>query len=124
MRNREIERWLEWAISDVEVAELAYNDGHLSQSVFQSHECVEKLVKAIIQEQGNRFPYIHNVEELLSNVRLEKEDMMFMSNIVIVLENLYPIARYPTKEEIRKSDAKNALELAKKALKIAKKYLK
>jgi len=88
--------WLCAACDDLLVNEKLLEDERLTHLVaFHSQQCVEKSLKAIIEEKDLEFRKIHNLRRLFgicaSYISLSEED----KNMVILLDKLYVDARYP-----------------------------
>lgn len=63
--NEAGDRWLEFARQDLQMAELALDEGIYNQVCFHSHQCVEKCLKAELANQGKTPPRIHSIVDLL-----------------------------------------------------------
>ena len=58
--------WLEAASLDIESCNsLLQNERLTGQVAFHAQQAVEKSLKAIIEEQGNRVPKIHSLSKLI-----------------------------------------------------------
>jgi len=93
---REISKhWLESASLDLENTQLIIKNERLTGHVaFHSQQAIEKSLKAIIEEVGEKVPRIHSLSKLLdlSTAYLEIEAD---EDIVISLDSLYIESRYP-----------------------------
>jgi len=59
--------WLEFASRDLEAAKKLIDDDYLANIVlFHSQQCVEKCLKAILEESDQNVPRIHGVNRLYS----------------------------------------------------------
>ena len=88
--------WLRAANDDLLLIEKVLGDHRLTHLVaFHSQQCVEKCLKAIIEEKDLEFRKIHNLRRLFgicaSYIALSEEN----KNTVILLDKLYVDARYP-----------------------------
>lgn len=78
------ELWVEVATDDLGLAKVALENGFYRQSVFQCHQAVEKLLKAMWVEQPERgaHPHIHNLLSLADALQLvlsaEQRDFLRM----------------------------------------------
>jgi len=67
----ETERWFRRAEEDLSAAELALDHGLLSICMFQNHEAIEKILKAIwIDTRGELAEKTHNLPYLASELQL------------------------------------------------------
>ena len=125
MKNSEIRKWQSYAEDDLRTAEfLLKNKRPVVHTIFHCHESLEKYLKAVIIYQKKAFPYTHDLEILLSVCTMEEKDELALSNIVIVLKNLYPLVRYPGADNVSNVNAREAVEKSLKAEKIILKYLR
>lgn len=90
------ESWLRAAEDDLRVIERIVSDPHLTHMVaFHSQQCIEKSLKAIVEEYEIGTFRIHNLEtlfELISHrVKLDMDPVL-----VQMLDKLYIDARYPS----------------------------
>jgi HEPN domain-containing protein len=89
------EEWLKAARDDLIVIEKIIDDEHLTHMVaFHSQQCIEKSLKAIIEEYEIGHVRIHNLERLFEIV---KPHLSFDIDIAQIekLDKLYVDARYP-----------------------------
>ncbi|GAB6058802.1 HEPN domain-containing protein [Desulfonatronum parangueonense] len=111
-------KWITFAEEDLRLAEHALQ---LSSScpyrliAYHAQQCAEKCIKAYLVFHNIDFPYTHNIRKLL---QLCGEDIF---SVLHEAEQLTPFAvttRYPgIDDEVTKSEALFALELAKKVRK-------
>lgn len=120
---REVDRWLAFARQDLRVAELTMDDGLYNQVCFHSQQCVEKVLKAWLADQGKRIPRTHSMADLLPLIPVDV--LAGLDEEIILLDRFYIPTRYPdalpgTLEDglPDKEEAQEALDLAKKVLKI------
>lgn len=114
--------WLEFAHRDLEAAKLLAGNEYVSNAVlFHSQQCVEKCLKALLEESGTPVPHIHNVVKLAALleeegkilVALDEEELDLVDAVYI--DTRYPTglgllpAGFPTKE-----DARAVLRIAEK----------
>ena len=89
------EEWLKAARDDLYVVEKIISDEGLTHMVaFHSQQCVEKSLKAVIEEYDLGMARIHNLERLFEIVRRHVEIDV---DIVLIekLDKLYIDSRYP-----------------------------
>ena len=87
--------WLEAAGLDIESIRYIIQDERLTGHVaFFSQQVVEKSLKALLEEKGDRVPRIHSLSKLFSLCSTYM-DIQPDENIVIALDSLYIESRYP-----------------------------
>lgn len=87
------DRWLEFARQDLQMAELALNEGIYNQVCFHSHQCVEKCIKGLIANIGKTPPRTHSIVDLLS--LLPPEYLPQLREDLAQLDIFYIPTRYP-----------------------------
>lgn len=87
------ERWVEFAKRDLKDAEILFSQKSYPGASWHCHQAIEKLLKAIIIEQGKRPRKIHDLIELLkeTGIKLPEELMNFIEE----LDLFYLPPRYP-----------------------------
>ena len=117
--------WLDFADRDLEAARLLADDEYVSNVVlFHAQQCVEKCLKALLEENGVLVPHIHSVVKLNSLVMEEAgislnldEDELDLVDAVYI-DTRYPSglgllpSGFPTRE-----DARDILGIAEKVYK-------
>lgn len=86
--------WLKAANDDLMTIKEIIDNTHLTHIVaFHAQQCVEKSMKAIIEEEEIDIPKIHNLVQLYKKVsfKLDNLDEKLMS----MLDELYKESRYP-----------------------------
>ena len=89
------EEWLKSAKDDLSVADKIISDESLTHMVaFHSQQCIEKSLKAVMEEYGIDLVRIHNLERLIEIV---KNHVKIDVNIVLIekMDKLYIDSRYP-----------------------------
>jgi len=61
--------WLNRARSNLARARRATADVYLEDNCFDAQQAAEKAIKAVFIHRGERFPYIHNLEDLLQRLQ-------------------------------------------------------
>jgi len=114
-------QWLKHAGDDLRSAEILLRAGIYTISCFHCQQCLEKSLKAVLQEKNIKPPRIHNIKKLKdiaenalgSTLAISVEEANFLSGIYV--ESRYPLDvgllphGEPTKE-----DAQKALDIAKR----------
>jgi len=86
--------WLKAAKDDLLTIEEIMDNPHLTHIVaFHAQQCVEKAMKAIIEEHEIDIPKIHKLLKLYEVVAFALQDMD--EDMMAVLDELYIESRYP-----------------------------
>ncbi len=87
--------WLEAAHIDLESIGYLLPDERLTGHVaFHAQQAIEKALKALIEENGDRVPKIHSLSKLLDNCSVYL-NFQFDEELIIALDSLYIESRYP-----------------------------
>ncbi len=111
--------WLQYAQSDLKLAELASTnkDIHFELACFHTQQAVEKALKALMIENSITFPLTHDIQQLLE---LIEQAGLNIPREILDVDQLTPYAvetRYPgLYEEISEEEMKVALELSRKTV--------
>lgn len=89
--NREADRWLKQAESDLAYAELGLREGFYAQVCFQCQQVCEKAIKALRYGRGERAVLGHALVELADSVPV----MARFRDSLAVLDQYYVPTRYP-----------------------------
>ncbi len=126
--NEIASRWLQFAEEDLKIAQLALEEKLYNQSCFHAQQCAEKALKALIAESGKTVPKTHKLIDLLSEIKHHQIAQLRKS--LQLLDRFYIPTRYPDAlpgmppEGLpTESDAKEALETARRALELARDLL-
>src|SRR5690348_490459 len=88
--------WLAFAREDLRMAELAYGDGIWNQVCFHAQQCVEKMLKALLADQGFPVPQVHRLSDLLSRLDTASSARLHAAEEDIrALDRFYIPTRYP-----------------------------
>jgi HEPN domain-containing protein len=87
--------WLELAFLDLEsISRLIIDERLTSQVAFHAQQAIEKSLKAILEEFGEKVPRIHSLSKLFDLcshfIGIEVDELM-----VIALDSMYTESRYP-----------------------------
>ncbi|MBI5591195.1 MAG: HEPN domain-containing protein [Deltaproteobacteria bacterium] len=90
--------WLEFAKRDLEAAKFLVNSPYLANIVlFHSQQCIEKCLKAYLEESDIKIPKIHSVVKLYAMI---PEDAKMSFNIkedeLDLVDLVYIDTRYPS----------------------------
>jgi HEPN domain-containing protein len=89
------EEWLKAAADDLEVVVRISSDENLTHMVaFHSQQCIEKSLKAVLEEHEMGSVRIHNLERLFEIVR-DYIQLTVDPVLTEMLDKLYVDARYP-----------------------------
>lgn len=89
--NREADRWLRQAESDLAYAELGLREGFYAQACFQCQQVCEKAIKALRYGRGERAVLGHSLIELSASLPV----MARFRDSLAVLDQYYVPTRYP-----------------------------
>lgn len=115
------ESWLKDAQDELESASILFEHGKYRGTCYHSQQCVEKGLKSLILEKGERPERIHDVVELLNETTKLGWNLPFPMDDAIFLNSIYK-GRYPTEEgllpygEPAKEDAEKALLAGRKLI--------
>src|SRR5712692_6078756 len=88
-------RWIELALEDEKMAELAYGEKLYNQVCFHSQQGAEKFLKAFLVEKEGKFPKVHSLVELLGLVSYLDQNLKTLRNTCLYLDQFYVPTRYP-----------------------------
>ena len=89
--NREADRWLRQAESDLAYAELGLREEFYAQVCFQCQQVCEKAIKALRYGRGERAVLGHSLVELAASLPV----MARFRDSLAVLDQYYVPTRYP-----------------------------
>lgn len=128
--RRATESWLKDAVDELESASILYENQKYKGSCYHSQQCVEKGLKALILEKGEKAGRVHDIVGLLNRVtQLGWKDTGLSMDNAVFLNSIYK-GRYPTEEgllpfgEPSKEDAGRALSSAKEFMEKLKEILR
>ena len=123
-KNTDAKKWIQYAKEDLTLAEKLYEEkAFIPHIIFNAHQCAEKYLKGLVSLQKGNFPYVHDLETLSHCASVQENDEIGLLNSCLILNYLYPFARYPGKEVLTRKLAQDALSSAKKIEKIILKYM-
>ena len=102
--NPETERWVQRADDDLRAASLALEHNLLGICMFQNHEAIEKVLKAIwIESRGEAAEKTHNLLYLASELglQLSEEQTEFLRRLYWeLIPSRYPEGPEPDRETV------------------------
>lgn len=122
--------WIELAKRDFSAAKKLAEDEYLSNvCLFHCQQTIEKMFKAILEEQGTRIPKIHSVITLHAMLPTEFRNTFIIDQDELgLLDDIYIDSRYPGEIGLlpngypTKSDAQNVLDITEKIYRLVIKY--
>jgi HEPN domain-containing protein len=117
------EAWLDFAHRDLEPAKLLVDHEYVSNAVlFHSQQCVEKCLKALLEEADVPVPHLHNSIVKLHPFLLEEAGISLSldEDELDLLDAVYIDTRYPSgigllpSGFLAKEDARGLLKIAEK----------
>lgn len=105
--------WLNRARSNLAQAKLKQPYVYLEDLCFNAQQAAEKAIKALLLNRGIRFPYIHDIAELLHLLAQAGEDIPPRVQDAEVLSDYAVEARYPgLAEPVTPEEYEEAIALA------------
>jgi HEPN domain-containing protein len=93
MASFQAKEWLKSAYSDLRNIHYIVKDEFLTHMVaFHAQQAIEKSLKAILENEENRIPKVHKLQNLINRVNI---DIDFDEHVIEVLDELYIESRYP-----------------------------
>jgi HEPN domain-containing protein/predicted nucleotidyltransferase len=123
------ENWVKDAEDELSSALILLEHGKFKGVCYHSQQCVEKALKSLILEKGERPDKVHDIVELLAHVQRLGWKTSLTIDDAVFLNSIYK-ARYPTEEgllphgEPSKGDAERAARAAEALLGSMKSVLK
>ncbi|MGV7931130.1 MAG: HEPN domain-containing protein [Spirochaetota bacterium] len=120
--RKNTQAWIDDARDDLESARLLYENGRYKTACYHSQQSVEKGLKALIIEKGERPERVHDIIGLTNRVKTAGWDISFSTDDMVFLNSIYK-GRYPTEEGLLphglpgEGDARRALSAAETAMK-------
>ena len=125
--HAEARRWLRQTENDLEFARLATREGFFAQPCFMAHQVLEKSLKALTYNRGDRYVLGHSLTELVSDLAGVHPALRDYVEPMGVLDQYYVPTRYPDAlpggtpfEVFGETQAKDAAEVAGRILEVAK----
>ena len=118
--------WLRQAENDLDLAQLARENGFLAQACFYSSQAAEKGLKSALLELGDEPPHTHVLNDLVNRLKnaglvtdpLEALPLRSLSRMAT--QSRYPLDATPPSELFDPAEADQALDTAREVLTILK----
>ena len=90
--------WIEYARRDLEAARILLKDEYVANSViFHSQQCVEKCLKAFLEEENIPVPKTHSIIKLYSLIyETTREKLSLDEEELDLIDIVYIDTRYPS----------------------------
>jgi HEPN domain-containing protein len=109
--------WLNRARSSLAQARAQSPDVYLEDLCFNAQQCAEKALKALSLHRGLRFPYVHDVGQLLNMLRQHGEQVPPLVDAARRLTDYAVEVRYPgLAEAVSSQEYAEAIGLAENVL--------
>jgi len=124
--NARPDAWLRQAQNDLELAQLARDNGYLAQACFDASQAAEKGLKSALLELGLEPPHTHVLNALtrrLKKTGLETKDLEALSLRSLsrmAIQSLYPMDATPPSELFDPEETDQVLATAREVLSILK----
>lgn len=89
------QQWFDRAREDLQVAYLAFREGHFAHACFLSQQCIEKATKAYLLAKANAYPRVHKLVDLLAECEALDSAFAAYRADCIVVDQYYIPTRYP-----------------------------
>ncbi len=119
--EKSVENWLKIAKYDLDTAKVCLDSERFISCVEKCHNCLEKILKALLQAQKKTPAKVHDLLILCTNAvieNLQEETKEFLTD----LDDLYIGTRYP--EDFELMESKVSKEEANKIFKESKRIFK
>lgn len=126
--RKSTENWIKDAEDELSSALILFEHEKFKGVCYHSQQCVEKALKALIIEKGNKPEKTHDIVELLNKVEQIGWKVELPIDDAVFLNSIYK-GRYPTEEgllphgEPTKSDAEKAVKAAEGFMKGVRRVL-
>ena len=124
--NARPDAWLRQAQNNLELAQLARDNGYLAQACFYASQAAEKGLKSVLLELGLEPPHTHVLNDLtrrLKETGLETKDLEALSLRSLsrmAIQSRYPVDSTPPSELFDPEETDQALATAREVLSILK----
>jgi HEPN domain-containing protein len=91
--NEVANRWLAFAVEDLQVAEVVFAEALYNQVCFHAQQCVEKALKGVLLTLNIQPPRTHSITDLLA--LLPADWLTDLRPEIVQLDDFYIPTRYP-----------------------------
>lgn len=113
-------KWLEFAVDDIDSAEIMLRERKYNNVCYFSHQAVEKALKGFLEYNGLNPPRIHDLIELLKSCQKVNADFERYLVQVRILNQFYIPTRYPVAPAGSLPNRMPGEDLARRALEHAR----
>jgi HEPN domain-containing protein len=107
--------WLEIASHDLGSAELLLRENSYADIIiYHCHQCIEKLLKAILIQNNIPFRKIHDLKVLLKQVLPVNQSLEEYKKDILFLNAYLMKARYPLGDNLTNEEARQCVAIARK----------
>lgn len=129
--NEVAKNWIEFAKRDFSAAKILAEDEYLSNiCLFHCQQTIEKLFKAVLEENKLRIPKIHSITTLFEKLPFDLKNKNFINiDELGLIDDIYIDARYPGEIGLipggfpAKSDASEVMQITNKVYSVIIEYL-
>jgi HEPN domain-containing protein len=97
--DKDVKNWCDISAYDMATAEAMYKSGRYLYVLFMCQQAVEKMLKALVQQETGKIPpKIHDLERLsiMANIKLDAKQL----ELLRVLNGYFIESRYPEEIEM------------------------
>ena len=120
------EDWLARAKGDLSLAQIPLPEGGYYEDLcFHAQQAAEKALKAVILRHGWSFRYVHDLEELIAEIKRHGESVPKRVEKCVALTGFASEARYPgLGEPVTEAERQEAVTNAKSVVRWANKMIR
>ena len=124
--NARPKAWLRQAENDLELAQLARDNGFLAQACYYASQAAEKGLKSALLELGDEPPHTHVLNDLVSRLQQSGFDSEALEALALrsfsrmAIQSCYPMDATPPSELFDLAEANQALGTALEVLTMLK----
>ncbi len=113
--RQEVQRWIDFAISDLETARVLYDAQKFPAAVFHCQQMIEKALKGLyISEVDAMFPRTHSLAEIAQPTSFPRDQFDFLRQLTSrYIDTRYP--GFPTEKMTEIYDEEYAAEVLAKS---------
>ncbi|MCY3871041.1 MAG: HEPN domain-containing protein [Gemmatimonadetes bacterium] len=111
--------WINRARSNLAIARTLVSNAYFEDLCFDAQQAAEKAIKAVMIRRGIDFPYIHDLERLLTILKSDGQAIPEELWRAVELTVYATITRYPGTAPVSAKDHAEAIEIAEMVLRWA-----